>query len=75
MKKINFTCPYCGGHNLIAEKPLQWIQLNVLGLDDDGDLVLDHDRPSIVDDDNDDYGIYCHDCFEQVSFASIEELT
>jgi hypothetical protein len=34
MKKINFTCPHCGGHKLIVEKPFQWIQLDVLGLDD-----------------------------------------
>jgi hypothetical protein len=26
MKKINFTCPHCGGHNLMGKKPLQWIQ-------------------------------------------------
>ena len=75
MKKINFTCPHCGGHELVGEKPLQWIQLKVLGLDDDGDLVLDHNRPRIVDDDNDEFEIYCENCYAEVSLASIEELT
>ena len=70
MKKINFTCPHCGGHKLIVERPLQWIQLKVLGLDDDGDLLLDHDRPSIVDDDNDDFKIYCENCYAEVSFVT-----
>jgi hypothetical protein len=74
MKKINFTCSHCGGHNIMAEKPLQWIQLNVVGLNDDGDLLFDHDRPNIVDDDNDDFEIYCKDCYKQVSFESIEEM-
>ncbi len=74
MKKINFTCPHCGGHNLIAEKPLQWIQLNVIGLNDDGDLLFDHDRPNIVDDDNDDFEIYCENCYARVSFKSIREM-
>jgi len=74
MKKINFTCPHCGGHKLIVEKPLQWIQLNVLGLDDDGDLLLDHDRPSIVDDDNSEFEIYCENCYAEVPFDSIEKM-
>ena len=74
MKKLNFTCPRCGGHKLIVEQPLQWIQYDVLGLDDDGDLLLDYDSPSIVDDDGDKYEIYCNDCYEQFSFASIEEM-
>jgi len=74
MKKINFTCSHCGGHNLMAEKPLQWIQLNVVGLNDDGDLLFDH--PNIVDDDNDryDFEIYCKDCYEQFSLASIKKM-
>ena len=74
MKKINFTCPHCGGHKLIVEKPFQWIQLDVLGFDEDGDLLFDHDRPSIVDDDLADFEIYCHDCYERVSFASIRKM-
>lgn len=74
MKKINFTCPHCGGHKLIVEQPLQWIQLDVIGLDDDGDLLLDHDRPSIVDDGGDEYEIYCKDCYEQFSLASIKKM-
>ena len=74
MKKLNFTCPHCGGHKLIVEKPLQWIQLDVLGFDDDGDLLLDYDSPSIVDDDNDDFDIYCKDCYEQFPLASIEKM-
>lgn len=74
MKKLNFTCPDCGGHKLIIEKPLQWIQLDVIGFDDDGDLLFDHDRPSIVDDDNDDFDIYCKDCYAQFSLEVIEEM-
>jgi len=73
MKKINFTCPHCGGHELIGEKPLQWIQLDVIGLDDDGDLLLNHDKPSIVYDDNDDFEIYCKDCYAKIPLESIEE--
>jgi hypothetical protein len=73
MKNIDFTCPHCGGHELIGEKPLQWIQLNVIGLDDDGDLLLDHDRPSIVDDDNLEFEIYCKDCYAKIPLESIEE--
>lgn len=73
MKKINFTCPHCGGHRLIGEKPLQWIQVNVLGWDDDGDLLFDHDRPSIVDDDGDDYDIFCKDCYAQFQLETIKE--
>ncbi len=75
MKKISFTCPHCGGHELITEQPLQWIQYDVLGWDDDGDLVLDRDRPSIVDDDSDKYDIFCKDCEALFSLASIKELT
>lgn len=74
MKKINFTCPLCGGHTLIVERPLQWIQLDVIGFDEDGDLLFDHDRPSIIDDDNDDFGIYCKNCYAEFSFESIEEI-
>jgi transcription elongation factor Elf1 len=74
MKKIDFTCPHCGGHKLIVEKPFQWIQLDVIGLDDDGDLLLDHDRPSIVDNDNDDFDIYCENCYAEVPFESIEKM-
>ncbi|OQB08849.1 MAG: hypothetical protein BWY21_01043 [Parcubacteria group bacterium ADurb.Bin216] len=74
MKKINFTCPHCGGHKLIVEKPLQWIQLKVIGFDDDGDLLLDHDRPSIVDDDNDDFKIYCENCYAEVSLEVIKNM-
>lgn len=75
MKKIDFTCPHCGGHKLIGEQPLQWIQYHVIGLDDDGYLLFDHDRPSIVDGDGDyEYEIYCKDCYEQFSLASIEKM-
>lgn len=74
MKKINFTCPDCGGHKLIVEQPLQWIQYDILGFDDDGDLLLDHDRPSIVDDDNDDFKIYCKDCYAKIPLESIENM-
>ena len=75
MKKINFTCPHCGGHRLITERPLQWIQLEVIGFDDDGYLLLDHDSPSIIDDGNlDDFEIYCDDCYVQFSLASIEKM-
>ena len=75
MKKINFTCPHCGGHKLIVEQPFQWIQYDILGFDDDGDLLLDYDKPSIVDDDNDDFDIYCENCYAEVSLESIKELT
>jgi transcription elongation factor Elf1 len=71
MKKLNFTCPHCGGHKLIAAKPLQWIQLDVIGLDDDGDLMLDHDKPSIVDDFNNDFEIYCGECYTHFSLESL----
>ena len=75
MKKLNFTCPHCGGHELIVEQPLQWIQYNILGFDDDGDLLLDYDKPSIVDDEGDDkYDIYCKDCYKLFSLASIENM-
>ncbi|MDY0387918.1 MAG: hypothetical protein RBT65_12500 [Methanolobus sp.] len=74
MKKINFTCPHCGGHKLIGEKPFQWIQLNVIGLDDDGDLLLDRDRPSIIGDVVDNFEIYCDNCHAQFSLASIKEM-
>lgn len=74
MKKINFTCPHCGGHQLITTWLLQWIQYDILGFDDDGDLLLDYDRPSIVDDDNDDFDIYCKDCYAQFSLEVIEEM-
>ena len=74
MKKINFTCPHCGGHKLIGERQLQWIQLDVLGLDDDGCLLFDHDNPNIVDDDGDDYEIYCKDCYAQFQLDTIEEM-
>ena len=73
MKKINFTCPHCGGHKLVVEQPLQWIQLNVLGFDDEGDLMLDHNNPSIVDDDNSDYEIYCKNCFARITEQEISE--
>ena len=75
MKKINFTCPHCGGHKLIVEQPLQWIQYEVLGWDDDGDLLLDYDSPSIVDDDGDEYDIFCKNCYAKFSLESIKELT
>lgn len=74
MKKINFTCPRCGGHKLIGRQPLQWIQIDVLGCDDDDDLLLDHDRPSIVDNDDDDYEIYCDNCYAQFSSETIVEM-
>lgn len=74
MKKINFTCPHCGGHQLIVEQPLQWIQLPVLGLDDEGNLMLDHDRPSIVDDDGDDYEIYCSDYYKQFTEQELNKM-
>lgn len=73
MKKINFTCPHCGGHILIGERPFQWIQLDIIGFDDDGDLLFDHDRPNIVDDDGDDFEIYCGECYAKFSFESIVE--
>ena len=74
MKKIDFTCPHCGEHKLIVEPPLQWIQYDILGFDDDGDLLLDYDKPS--DDDNivDDFEIYCKNCYLRVSFKSIREM-
>jgi hypothetical protein len=72
MKKINFTCPHCGGHRLICEKPLQWIQVDVIGFDDDGDLFLDHDKPRIAYNVLDDFEIYCDDCYTQFSLESIE---
>ena len=75
MKKTNFTCPHCGGHKLIVEQPLQWIQYEVLGWEEDGELILDYDMPSVVDNDNDDFDIYCENCYAEVSLASIEELT
>ena len=75
MEKLNFTCPHCGGHKLICEQPLQWIQYDVLGFDDDGDLLLDYDMPSIVNDDGDDFDIYCENCYAEVPFESIKELT
>ncbi len=74
MKKLNFTCPHCGGHKLIGAKPLQWIQLDAIGFDDDGDLLFDHDRPSIVDD-NYDFEIYCENCYVKFSLGSIMERT
>ena len=74
MKKINFTCPHCGGDTLIGERPFQWIQLDIIGFDDDGDLLFDNDRPSIVDDDNDDFEIYCKNCYAKFSLESIEEM-
>ena len=37
------------------------------GFIDNKDMIIDYH-------DDDDFDIYCHDCFEQVSFASIEEL-
>jgi hypothetical protein len=75
MKKINFKCPRCGGHKLIGRKPLQWMQIDVLGYDDGGDLLLDHDRPSITyDDDDDDFEICCDKCYAQFSFESIKEM-
>ena len=79
MKKINFICPKCGGHKLMGAKPLQWIQFNAIGFDDDGELLFDHDRPSIVDsimdDDVDlDFEIYCNDCHNQFSLELIEEM-
>ena len=70
MKNLNFTCPHCGGHKLIVEQPLQWIRLDIIGFDDDGDLLLDYDHPSIVDNDNDDYDIYCENCY--VPFVAID---
>ena len=73
MKKLNFTCPHCGGHKLIVEQPLQWIQLDVIGFDDDGDLLFDHDRPSIVDDDGSDYEIYCNECYTKITKQEITE--
>ena len=73
MEKLNFTCPHCGGHELVVEQPLQWIQLNVLGFDDDGDLMLDHDNPSIVDDDGDDFEIYCENCYAKFTEQEITE--
>lgn len=75
MKKINFTCPHCGEHTLIAEQPLQWIQYDILGLDDDGDLLLDYDKPSIVDDDGDDFEIYCGECYTQFSIELIKYMS
>ena len=42
----------------IIEQPLQWIQYDILGFDDDGDLLLDKDKPSIVDDASDKYDIF-----------------
>ena len=74
MKKINFTCPHCGEHRLIGEKPVKWIQVDVIGLDGDGDLLFDHDRPRTVDDDNLDFEIYCENCYAKFSFESIEEM-
>jgi hypothetical protein len=73
MKKLNFTCPDCGGHQLIIEQPLQWIQYDILGFDDDGDLLLDKDKPSIVNDASDKYDIFCNDCEALFSLASIKE--
>lgn len=75
MKKLNFTCPHCGEHTLIAEKPLQWIQYDVLGFDEDGDLLLDYDKPSFVDDDGDDFEIYCDGCYTQFSIESIKYMS
>ena len=74
MKNLNFTCPHCGGHKLIVEQPLQWIQLDIIGFDEDGDLLFDHDRPGIVDDDNDDFEIYCKDCYLQFSLEAIKDF-
>lgn len=75
MKKINFTCPHCGGHRLIGEKPLQWLQVDVIGFDDGGDLLFDHDKPRIAYDAVDDFEIYCDDCCTKFSLKSIKELT
>jgi len=76
MKKINFKCPRCGGHRLIGEKPLQRIQIDVLGWDDDGDgdLLLDHDRPRIAYDKGDDFKIYCEKCYAEFSSESLAEM-
>lgn len=74
MKKINFTCPRCGGHRLIGEKPLQLMQIDVLGWDDDGDLLLDHNRPRIAYGEGDDFEIHCEKCYAQFSPESVAEM-
>lgn len=73
MKKINFTCPHCGGHTLIAERPLQWIRLDVLGFDEDGDLLFDHAFPRHWTDNNDDFKIYCNNCYAEITEQEITE--
>lgn len=75
MKKLNFTCPHCGEHTLIAERPLQWLQLDIVGFNEDGELLFDHDRPNIIDDDNlNDFKTYCKNCYAEFLLELTEEI-
>lgn len=74
MKKINFTCPNCGGHKVFSEQPFRWIQLDIIGFDDDGNLLFDHDRPRIVDGNSAYFEIYCDNCYAEVPLKSIREM-
>jgi len=73
MEKLNFTCPHCGGHELIGERPHQWIQLSVVGLDDNGGLLFDNDRPKIMCDEGGDLSVHCVNCYAQITEREIIE--
>lgn len=57
----------------MGERPFQLIQYNVIGLDDDGDIMFDYDRPSTMYDEDGDLEIHCVNCHAKIPLESIEE--
>ena len=73
MKKFNFTCPHCGGHEVFGEKVSEWKKMYVTGIDEDGFLCYDYDNAEFFADEEDDPVLFCDECFMQIIEQKIIE--
>ena len=73
MKKINFTCPHCGGHKVFAERISEWMRMDVIGIDEDGFLCYDYGNAEFCVGEDDNPVLFCDDCFAQITEQEIIE--
>lgn len=73
MKKINFTCPHCGSHEVFGEKVSQWMRMNVLGVDKDGFVCYDYSNARFLADEGDEVVLFCGECFLHITEQEIIE--
>lgn len=73
MKKINFTCPHCGSHEVVGETVSQWMRMDVIGIDKDGYVRYDYDAAEFFADEYDNPVLFCGECFAQITEQEIIE--